>query len=191
MCVSRSRSQRAIPPVNHSQGSLRLQKTEEALSHVWWEETPTYFRRSRTSRIELRMKDPTAEKDTWDFPVVGTQYTALGLRGAVNLKVGTPVQLVPEPTNHYDPFALKVMCGNDHVGYVPAKGWSCSQCWKPVQSFDSYCKACGADSQYFVQGGLSRRLTNLKAIEQEHVCFISAISPEDEFAPVKVTLMLK
>lgn len=137
------------------------------------------------------MKDPTTEKDMWDFPVVGTQYTGMGLRGAVNLKKGTPLTLISEPTNHYDPFAIRVMCGEKLVGYVPAKGWSCSSCWKPVRSFDNSCAHCNSDHSKFVQGGLSRRLTNLKILEGEYLCYISEIKPEDEFAPVKATLVIK
>lgn len=35
------------------------------------------------------------------------------------LKVGDTVALVPEPTNKFDPDAIKVVAGDIHLGYIP------------------------------------------------------------------------
>ena len=35
-----------------------------------------------------------------------------------SLPEGTPLMLVREPTNAYDPNAIQVWCGDQHVGYV-------------------------------------------------------------------------
>ena len=36
-----------------------------------------------------------------------------------NSLVDKEVQLIPEPTNRYDPFAIEVKFNNDKLGYVP------------------------------------------------------------------------
>ncbi len=35
------------------------------------------------------------------------------------LEDGTALSLEREPTNEYDPYAVKVICGGLHIGYVP------------------------------------------------------------------------
>ena len=40
---------------------------------------------------------------------------------AEELKEGEPVQLIPEPTNKYDKFAVKIEALGTMLGYVPAK----------------------------------------------------------------------
>lgn len=37
------------------------------------------------------------------------------------LNVNDEIKLRPEPTNPYDPYAVKVMCDRIHLGYVPAE----------------------------------------------------------------------
>lgn len=54
----------------------------------------------------------------YKFDVKGLQVVSyrINLR---NCEIGDEVELVPEPTNIYDTNAIKVICNNRHIGYVP------------------------------------------------------------------------
>lgn len=53
------------------------------------------------------------------FPVAGWRYYG-GESIADDLFVGDPVRLELDPANEWDPFAIRVIACNVHVGYVPA-----------------------------------------------------------------------
>lgn len=54
------------------------------------------------------------------FTIVGMYFRSPAEQYALETApVGTPVVLVPEPTNRFDANAVKVMIGESHVGYVP------------------------------------------------------------------------
>jgi len=51
--------------------------------------------------------------------IVGTHYRGSRTKEIVSLfEVGTEVELEREPENEYDLFAIKVMFGGEHIGYV-------------------------------------------------------------------------
>jgi len=53
--------------------------------------------------------------------VVGVYYRPASARVAVEqLSPGDKVQLVAEPDNPYDAYAVKVLAGGIHIGYIPA-----------------------------------------------------------------------
>jgi len=54
------------------------------------------------------------------FNIAGFQYHD-GATVFPDLKVGTPVGLVPEPDNPHDPSAMALYYGDVHLGYVPRK----------------------------------------------------------------------
>ena len=52
--------------------------------------------------------------------VVGLYYRGDGARLAVDeLEPGDEVTLEPEPENKYDAYAVKVLSGSVHIGYLP------------------------------------------------------------------------
>lgn len=52
--------------------------------------------------------------------VAGVQFRPS--KGIVEgLTQGTELYLEPEPENKFDPNAIKVMFGHEHLGYIPAK----------------------------------------------------------------------
>lgn len=54
------------------------------------------------------------------FFAAGVQFRPT--KGIVEgLEEGTNLTLEPEPDNKFDPNAIKVMYGTEHLGYVPAK----------------------------------------------------------------------
>lgn len=54
--------------------------------------------------------------------IAGVSYRPIECQAAfTELKDGDELELIPEPDNPYDPNAIKVMKGEFHLGYVPAK----------------------------------------------------------------------
>jgi hypothetical protein len=54
------------------------------------------------------------------FHLVGARFRPVEAQSILlEAEVGDPVQLEPEPTNAYDPNAIKVIYKEHHVGYVP------------------------------------------------------------------------
>jgi len=105
------------------------------------------------------------------FPVVGTQYLDTYANDyAKLLKPGTPVELVPEPDNAYDKYAIMVVVDDIHIGYVPNKGYSCKECACPVDSFGYACKNCGS-AYNIVQGGLAMRII-LSNVLENYVAYV-------------------
>lgn len=60
------------------------------------------------------------EVKEWIFYVAGAKYH--GLHTVItDLKEGDSLSLEPEPTNHFDPNAIKIKLGGIMLGYVPKK----------------------------------------------------------------------
>lgn len=56
------------------------------------------------------------------FYIAGVQFrTTEERKSLAGQEVGDILELVPEPTNQYDPNAVKIMQGDLHYGYVPRK----------------------------------------------------------------------
>lgn len=53
------------------------------------------------------------------FYVAGLQFNPLAMMQISQMKAGDTVQLIPEPTNQYDPHALRVDFKKVKLGYVP------------------------------------------------------------------------
>jgi len=56
----------------------------------------------------------------YEFYVAGVKFHELH-KCIDNIKVGDSLPMEPEPTNKYDPNAIKLHFGDFMVGYVPAK----------------------------------------------------------------------
>lgn len=55
---------------------------------------------------------------TIQFEVAGTKFRMAEYRAASPAR-GDRLTLVAEPTNKFDPLAVKIMKGEHHIGYVP------------------------------------------------------------------------
>lgn len=56
------------------------------------------------------------------FPLVGASFRPIEAQLAVrDLVPGDDLELEAEPTNQYDPNAIRVIFDGLHIGYVPAK----------------------------------------------------------------------
>lgn len=56
-----------------------------------------------------------------EFYVAGVQFRPEGATTIKNLEEGDELDLVPEPTNKYDPNAIQIVADGKHIGYVPRK----------------------------------------------------------------------
>ena len=107
--------------------------------------------------------------DTIEFYVAGIWYS--GYEGyAKTLEVGTPLQLIPEPDNQYDPDAIAVYC-TYKIGYVPNKGYTCANCNGAIALSSSCCPKC--NSEEWIKGGLATRIKLSKVLDQEYGCCIT------------------
>lgn len=80
--------------------------------------------------VVLRIKDEQSlrweglwgQEGLWAFPVAGTSYRQDALQAA-DLSPGTPLELIPDPDNEYDPNAVGIWdhTRTHHIGFVPAK----------------------------------------------------------------------
>ena len=62
-----------------------------------------------------------SEKLHLTFYVAGVKFRKDWKKNLEELKVDDELTLVPEPTNKFDPFAVRIHSVNKHLGYVPAK----------------------------------------------------------------------
>ena len=63
-----------------------------------------------------------SEKLYFIFYVAGVKFRKDWKKNLEEFKIDDELTLVPEPTNKFDPFAIKVYStSNVHLGYVPAK----------------------------------------------------------------------
>ena len=61
------------------------------------------------------------KKKDFKFYVAGVQFRKDWESRLSELEVGDDIDLIPEPTNKYDQYAVKVLFGSTMLGYVPAK----------------------------------------------------------------------
>ena len=61
------------------------------------------------------------KKKDFKFYVAGVQFREDWESRLSELEVGDDIDLIPEPTNKYDQYAVKVLFGSTMLGYVPAK----------------------------------------------------------------------
>ena len=67
------------------------------------------------------MKMEEEKKKDFKFYVAGVQFREDWESRLSELEVGDDIDLIPEPTNKYDQYAVKVLFGSTMLGYVPAK----------------------------------------------------------------------
>lgn len=126
--------------------------------------------------------------DSFEFPVVGIFYrNGLPDGWLTTLVEGRLVNLVPEPDNHVDPYAVKVMIDDLHVGYVPNRGLSCPKCLIPVAHKSDVCFECGSNS---IRGGLAYRLTMREAFPNNYVCFLDRLRKEEAY-PLRLKVWIR
>ncbi len=53
------------------------------------------------------------------FFIAGVKFLPNAVSILSELNEGDILDLEPEPTNKFDPNAIKIMCGTEHVGFVP------------------------------------------------------------------------
>lgn len=130
------------------------------------------------------------ERDTFEFPVVGTPYTEVPSKFIESLESGTLVKLVPEPDNVYDEYAVMVFIEDVRVGYVPNKGLSCPKCAIPVRYNQTFCTCpeCGEEA---VKGGMAFRLHVREAFPDNYACFVEKVDPSDERVPIRLKLYVQ
>jgi hypothetical protein len=80
------------------------------------------------SRLERRGEMPMELPRTYPSFIAGLAYPSpAGLNRArycAGLKIGTVLELVPDPTNAFDSDAVAIFHGSNHLGFVPRKhGW--------------------------------------------------------------------
>lgn len=128
-------------------------------------------------------------KDVIEFPVVGTTYARESILKL--LQEGDVLLLDPQTDNPYDKDAIMVKAGDEYIGYVPNKGYSCSNCLSHVGIEDGYCKKCEFPSSYFVKGGLATRLRLSNALSKAHVCYVKESGKSDKFSSIMAKLILE
>lgn len=127
-------------------------------------------------------------KDILSFPIVGTAYC--NPSSIQDLEEGMILQLVSEPENIYDSDAVKVLYNGIHVGYVPNRGFTCTNCWMYFPSKAAYC-SCGASWDQVIAGGLATRLTKTKALLRSYACLVATVDNTSYVPKVTVKLVLE
>ena len=125
----------------------------------------------------------------FSFPVVGTPYVESGYENCLEATPGTLLELVREPDNKFDPDAIMVKLFGEKIGYVPAKGYSCSKCWDIIDPHTYTCVNCGKD-EHIVKKGLASRLVHLNALSYRYVCAVETVSPGSKSAPITAKLLV-
>lgn len=118
------------------------------------------------------------------FPVVGAAYTVRGLAFSLTLEHGVPLDLVPEPTNEFDKYAIRVQWDKIHLGYVPNKGFSCKHCFTASDPYQTECLNCGAPFIDMEKGGLAYRLINCQVLEKPFACVVEKVDRSNERTPL-------
>lgn len=78
-----------------------------------------------TEEHELPSDHDDLPEADFTFPLRGARFRGLNEQHALlSAFVGDEVLLVAEPTNPYDPDAIKVMLNGHHIGYVPRESTS-------------------------------------------------------------------
>jgi hypothetical protein len=116
-------------------------------------------------------------KEEIKFPVVGTYYIEGAESYLLGVQEGIPLELKAEPDNPHDQYAIMVFCDGRHVGYVPNRGVTCTNCWSSVKGGSNLC-TCGHTWDSFVQGGLAFRLhkTGIMDGKKEYICYLDRLT---------------
>ncbi len=130
-------------------------------------------------------------KDILEFPVVGVKYSHLSPGFLNAIQIGAVVFLKPEPDNRFDQYAIQVVIDGTPIGYVPNKGYTCTNCWTRWDPEYSYCVKCNSGEELVAKGGLAFRLIGSKAMKTDLVGFISQINPEAEFDRFLVRVIIE
>lgn len=117
---------------------------------------------------------------------VGTQFLPKAVDYARRLREGTPVALVPEPSNPHDPDAIRVVVDGFTLGYVPNRGHSCARCWGSVDKRLLVCRECGSDE--VVEGGLATRIKGSKLLDGHWAAIVESVDDASESAPLRILL---
>ena len=86
-------------------------------------------------------KEP--KKISGSFDITGWKYLPPEVKKAIRyeLQEGDDVQLIPDPTNEYDKFAIKVMWKNMQLGWYGRKGYRKNEVHKRILNGNEYtCK---------------------------------------------------
>lgn len=113
-------------------------------------------------------------KNNISFPIVGTKWCSVGESFVQALPIGTYIELEPDPDNQADKTgcAVKVLADTYHIGFVPNRGYTCSNCWTVVTKNDLFCKECNADCACFIIGGVATLLTKGVFNKKDHAAYI-------------------
>jgi hypothetical protein len=71
------------------------------------------------------------------------------------------LHLVPEPDNEHDPYAIKVMLGTFHLGYIPNSNTYCTDCEGEVDRFPQNGKCPKCYSPSLIRKGTATRLSEI------------------------------
>lgn len=126
-----------------------------------------------------------------EFPVVGSNYLPGALALISGSSVGEILELKPDPDNSYDPLAIKVLYKNTHIGFVPNKGRTCSNCWSAVASTDDYCAACDAGYDSIQEGGLAFRIHKQGILKRQYSCVIDTLDLSSKYSQVRVLMIIE
>ena len=111
----------------------------------------------------------------WEsFVVTGTKYANEGVIDRVcGYGLDQPdLTLKKDESNSYDCFAVGVYWQNYRVGYLPAKGRTCSECLSKVSAKDVECAECG--SRAILNYGLNYRICRTCDFVN-YSCYLDAI----------------
>lgn len=122
-----------------------------------------------------------------EFPVVGSKYFNFDLLG---LKEGDTLDLVPQPDNEHDPYAVRVLSSGKQVGFVPNKGQTCTACWSGVGSRSEGCSKCGS-SWNIVNGGLAYRLQESGALSKNYSVLIVNLDRDSINIPITASIIIE
>lgn len=122
-----------------------------------------------------------------EFPVVGTYFTDNFEWCRTKLEVGVPLQLLTDPTNKFDEYAVGVWVDGRHIGFVPQRGRSCTNCLQAVKLGASTCSNCGSEADLWVSKGLAYRIVKSGVLEREHGCIVYKL---DTINTITITALL-
>lgn len=125
----------------------------------------------------------------FEFPVVGTQYVEGAYDRCVAVSPGTPLELVQDPQNPYDTDAIEVHLDGVRIGFVPNSGYSCSDCWYPVDPRTYTCVNCGQD-KFIIKKGLATRIAKLGTFLHNYGCLVEKVVPSSKSVPIHAKLIV-
>jgi hypothetical protein len=100
------------------------------------------------------------------FNVAGTSFR---LKEASTVGIGDRLDLVPDPTNKYDPNAIKLLKGELHIGYVPKPHIDEVKAWIVAVAAERKTYACIAEYVWKHHAGVGITAVLLPGAEAEPV----------------------